>query len=312
MLASTNYKIKRKNMKYQVILKQLVSFSRCRIYRKFLMALSKDQAIRTGNGSFLFYYMLICSLANIGTGKVNFDGISYTVLPGECFISIRELSGLFRLKTEKRTLCVLDSLRNDGCISYIITNNGSFVKIKITDWEKFNKNVKYPAPCQKEQGFFFFPYSKVADFIGRGKCSEMDIILDLWLNTVYNDDRIAGSDVGPVVYYRNGTDIEQRAKSIERSNKMLNLIDGAVKLMREKNKNGEIYYRVIYYNYLSPNQLHSNDDIVLALTEAGYPMCRKTMTDHRAAAVDCISSILWGYTARDSGDILDELLKKHK
>ena len=33
----------------------------------------------------------------------------------------------------------------------------------------------------------------------------MDIILDLWMNTVYNDERISGSDVGPVVYYRNGT-----------------------------------------------------------------------------------------------------------
>ena len=45
----------------------------------------------------------------------------------------------------------------------------------------------------------------VSEFIGKGKCSEMDILLDLWLNAIYNDERIAGSDVGPVVYYRNGT-----------------------------------------------------------------------------------------------------------
>ena len=33
----------------------------------------------------------------------------------------------------------------------------------------------------------------------------MDAVLDLWLNTVYNDPQVLGSDVGPVVYLRNGT-----------------------------------------------------------------------------------------------------------
>ena len=30
-------------------------------------------------------------------------------------------------------------------------------------------------------------------------------MLDLWLNTVYNDPHVLGSDIGPVVYLRNGT-----------------------------------------------------------------------------------------------------------
>ena len=33
----------------------------------------------------------------------------------------------------------------------------------------------------------------------------MDILLDLWLNTVYNDEQVQGSDVAPVVYIRNGS-----------------------------------------------------------------------------------------------------------
>ena len=33
----------------------------------------------------------------------------------------------------------------------------------------------------------------------------MDALLDLWINTVYNDEQVQGSDVGPVVYLRNGT-----------------------------------------------------------------------------------------------------------
>ena len=41
--------------------------------------------------------------------------------------------------------------------------------------------------------------------IQAGKCSEMDILLDLWIHTVYNDPSVLCSDTGPVVYYRNNT-----------------------------------------------------------------------------------------------------------
>ena len=68
-----------------------------------------------------------------------------------------------------------------------------------------NTVVEANAPCTKDDGFFFFPYYLVSEYIGSGKCSEMDIILDMWLNTIYNDTCIPGSDVGPVVYRRNGT-----------------------------------------------------------------------------------------------------------
>lgn len=33
----------------------------------------------------------------------------------------------------------------------------------------------------------------------------MDMLLDLWISTVYNDAQVDGSGVGPVVYLRNGT-----------------------------------------------------------------------------------------------------------
>ena len=60
-------------------------------------------------------------------------------------------------------------------------------------------------PCQKDSGFFFLPISIVAELVGIGKCSEMDIILDLWLSAVYNDTQVQGSFAGPVAYFRNGS-----------------------------------------------------------------------------------------------------------
>lgn len=90
-------------------------------------------------------------------------------------------------------------------ISYIISHKGRYIKFSINNWSKFNTVVEANAPCTKDDGFFFFPYRLVSEFIGSGKCSEIDIILDLWLNTIYNDSCIPGSDVGPVVYIRNGS-----------------------------------------------------------------------------------------------------------
>ena len=52
-----------------------------------------------------------------------------------------------------------------------------------------------------------------------------------FLDSVY----LAGADLG-------GTELEHHAQCIERSHKMLTLLDNAVELLRTRHKNGEIYY----------------------------------------------------------------------
>ena len=120
-----------------------------------------------------------------------------------------------------------------------------------------------------------------------------------FLDSVY----VAGADLS-------GTDIEERAKCIERSHKMLNLVDDAAATMRYKHKNGELYYQVLYFNYFSAQEYHSQDAVLEALEQTGYPMCRKTMIEYRNHAVNLVSSFLWGYTARDTKDILDRFVKE--
>ena len=120
-----------------------------------------------------------------------------------------------------------------------------------------------------------------------------------FLDSVY----VAGADLS-------GTDIEERAKCIERSHKMLHLVDDAAATMREKYKYGELYYQVLYFNYFSAQEYHSQDAVLEALEQAGYPMCRKTMIEYRNHAVNLVSSFLWGYTARDTKDILDRFVKE--
>ena len=52
-----------------------------------------------------------------------------------------------------------------------------------------------------------------------------------------------------------GSSIEDHARCIERSYKMLKLLDTSVELLRTKHKYGESYYWLLYYTYLSPQQL---------------------------------------------------------
>ena len=192
-------------MEYQLKLQQLVTYSRCRIYRRFIRTLAEDTNVRLNGDSHLFYFMMLCSLANFRTSYMNVNGISYTIAPGEWMISTNELMKLLRKKTMKSTIEILDRLSGMNLISYIISHKGQYIKFSINNWSKFNTVVEANAPCTKDDGFFFFPYRLVSEFIGSCKCSEMDIILDLWLNTIYNDSCIPGSDVGPVVYIRNGS-----------------------------------------------------------------------------------------------------------
>ena len=192
-------------MQYQLKLQQLVTYARCRIYRKFIRSLSDDVNIRLNGDSQLFYFLILCSHANFRTSHIAVDGVSYAVAPGEWMMSLQELTRLFRKKRIKDTVDILKSLSEKNFIQYMISHRNTFVKFSINNWSKFNTVVEANAPCTKDDGFFFFPYRLVSEFIGSGKCSEMDIILDLWLNTIYNDTCIPGSDVGPVVYIRNGS-----------------------------------------------------------------------------------------------------------
>ena len=83
---------------YQLELRQIVDYPRCRIYREFIQTLIADRSIRTGGCSGLFYYVVLCSYANFRTSYRRIDGISYTVYPGEWICSIADITEWFRVR----------------------------------------------------------------------------------------------------------------------------------------------------------------------------------------------------------------------
>ncbi len=115
-----------------------------------------------------------------------------------------------------------------------------------------------------------------------------------FLETIY----LAGADLG-------GTQLEDHARCIERSHKMLSLVLDAVNLLRDKHKNGEAYYWVLYYTYLSPQQLRNVDEIITQLQPHIRDISFRTYYRRRKEAVEALSSVLWGYTAQESKEILD-------
>ncbi len=118
--------------------------------------------------------------------------------------------------------------------------------------------------------------------------------IEEFLDSVY----LAGADLA-------GSEMEHHAKCIERSNRMLKLLDSSVDLLRNKHKNGEIYYWLLYYTFLCPQQLRNVEEIIEKLRPHIRDISFRTYYRRRQEAIDALSSILWGYTSKDSMEILE-------
>ena len=117
--------------------------------------------------------------------------------------------------------------------------------------------------------------------------------IEEFLDSIY----LAGADIG-------STRLENYAKSIERSNKMLNLLNSAVEILRNKHKHGEQYYWILYYSY----QLQNTDEIIESLMPHIANISKRTYYRKRPEAVQALSSILWGYSSKDCLEMLNRFI----
>ena len=117
--------------------------------------------------------------------------------------------------------------------------------------------------------------------------------IEEFLDSVY----LAGADLS-------GSDLEHQAKCVEQSHKMLKLMESAAELLRNKHKNGEIYYWVLYFAFFTPQKLKNTDEIVEKLRPHMRDISYATYFRRRQEAVEALSSVLWGYTTRECQDVL--------
>ena len=85
---------------------------------------------------------------------------------------------------------------------------------------------------------------------------------------------------------------------------MLRIIDSAVSLLREKYRNGEECYWVLYYTYLSPQSIGTVEDIVDKLSGFFQDFSRSTYYRRKNEAINQLGSLLWGYTTKKCEPVL--------
>ena len=86
---------------------------------------------------------------------------------------------------------------------------------------------------------------------------------------------------------------------------MLRIIDNAVSLLREKHKNGEKFYWILYYAYLSPQELKDTEEIIEKLIPYIGEISRATYFRKRDEAARELGNLLWGYTTKECNSIIE-------
>ena len=148
---------------------------------------------------------MLCTYTNFRTSYQRIGNIRYTVSPGQWICALTELRKLFRVSRPPKAIAILDMLQSKKVITYELLADGKAVKYTICNWKFHNAMLDNKCPSQKTSGFFFLPLSIAWKLMKGSRCSEADMYIDLWLSAIYNDPRVIGSDIGPIVYLRNGT-----------------------------------------------------------------------------------------------------------
>ena len=123
--------------------------------------------------------------------------------------------------------------------------------------------------------------------------SEMECKLEEFLEMSY----VAGFDLS-------NTNIEEHMRTLERNRKMLGYIDSAANLLRKKQPDGESFYWIIFYTYLSEIKYDSIDEILEKIEKKNVYLSRKTYFRKRKIAIQILSTLLWGFTSKDCVSIV--------
>lgn len=113
--------------------------------------------------------------------------------------------------------------------------------------------------------------------------------VDDFLESIYQ----AGMDIN-----NDEANIRSRVEAISSSNKFLKLIDESVNLMRQYHPQGEKYYWVLYYTYMSAYKPMNITEIISKLDphlSQSIRINRSTYFRWRESALRAVEGILWGY-----------------
>jgi len=83
-------------------------------------------------------------------------------------------------------------------------------------------------------------------------------------------------------------------------------------LLHTRHKDGEAYYWLLYYTYLTPQQPQNAYEIIDRLRPHIRDISYSTYFRRRQDAIEALSSILWGYTSKESIELLEQFFPSAK
>ena len=123
---------------------------------------------------------------------------------------------------------------------------------------------------------------------------EMDCKLNEYLEMSY----AAGMEI-------TGTQIQEQMRTMERNKKMLKMIETALDILRRKQNNGEDYYWILYYTYISEKPYRRIDDIIRKVEEKTDFLSWKRYYKLKKEAIETLGNILWGFATKECLPILN-------
>lgn len=87
-------------------------------------------------------------------------------------------------------------------------------------------------------------------------------------------------------------DIREQMEELRRINQIQKSLREALEILRTRHKNGELYYWILYYSYLSPQQFSNLDEVLEALHAHAKVLSSRTYYRRRREAVKALGEVM--------------------
>ena len=123
------------------------------------------------------------------------------------------------------------------------------------------------------------------------------------MSTLKTNAELAGMDLS-------NTKIESYTRSVMRSLQMLEIINRALRAIKNHPMHGECMYYTVYFTFVSKKRYPNREAILKEMDELGYHMSVSTYHYYLNMGIKEFDRVLWGYTSAESVEILDSFVKK--
>ena len=138
--------------------KQLVSFRRARVQKKWFRYFNDHKDFRNEGTLHLFSLMALYSYADFRSNTRSIEGKRYLESPGQWICKVSALPRVLRAHSKAHAMELMDYFKNAGFLDYeMLDEETGLLRYTIADWKRHCTHLEYNYYSYKGSGFFFFP-----------------------------------------------------------------------------------------------------------------------------------------------------------